>query len=119
MSKSIPKLLLIATYKPSEWSDRLSTFILPHNSDTKEVLLRKNEYTAHKVISNDPISGFKLLGMSSTVNTKWWRIQDPRGFEGTISSSCIGDILWGPGIAHGELQGMFVWTGQKILTFVG
>lgn len=118
MSKSVPKLLLITTYKPSSWSDCLSTVIVPHNSDTKEVLEWKNKSNTYKIIRNHPMSGFRLLNMSSTENTKWWKIDDPRGFAGTISSSCMVDILQGPGIVQGWLQGDFVWHSKTILKAV-
>ena len=80
----------------------------------------KNKFgITYRVIPNDPVSGIELIGMCSTGNTKWWKIKDPRGFESrTISSSCILDILQGPGIVNGVLQGSYVWNSKTIITAV-
>lgn len=71
----------------------------------------KDKYEGH-ILDNIPTEGFtldKVVSRWSTSN-KYYRINDPRGFQLEISTENLADILLNYSCTKGVLEGYYVWA---------
>lgn len=72
------------------------------------------------ILDNDFIEGFKINDYVSryTTSNKWFRVEDPRGFELEISAENLIDILVNGTVQNGSIHGAFMWARDGAVNFL-
>lgn len=91
--------------------ERYSLSIYPKYEDEKKLSSLKKRYTDHEIISNDPLSGFRLEH-----NYQGWYLLDPRGFTYNIKDSDIAYIIDNCVVDNGEIisKCRYYWSGRRM-----
>lgn len=102
------------SYSPNEIFisvDRYSISIYPKYEDEKKLSSMKKKYKDNEIISNDPLSGFRLEHSYSG-----WSLLDPRGFTYSIKDSDISYIIDNCVVDNGEIisKCRYYWNGRRM-----
>lgn len=135
-NKTNPPLAFAIPYGTKNWENRKSTvdnwagygkkthkYIMnadgthqkDENGHYKSEYIEPDPNEGGFIVDNVPVDGFyfeKSVTRYETSN-KFFRINDPRGFQLEIDSANLGDILLNSHISKGYLVGKFQWTSYK------